>query len=149
MFVKLRLSILFARLPAQRCPPRHRSLPVRNRLRWAAPAFALTRRRPVLLPLHPSRPRHEYSQLQRWFLFSAWTEFHGIDVVGQALSLARFGSQAGGSARLEISRRWQSSSQIFCGVFAKFLFEHRWIGEFSRIGARQRGLKGLMPGQRI
>ena len=50
---------------------------------------------------------------------------------------------------LAVVRLLQSSSEIFCGVFAKFLFEHGWIGKFSSIGTRQRGLEGLMLPERI
>jgi len=51
--------------------------------------------------------------------------------------------------RRNVVRLLQRSSEVFRGVFAKFLFEHRWIGEFSRVGARQRDLEGLMSTQCI
>src|SRR6266849_5351139 len=170
MFAKLRLSILSAQLLARRCPPRHRSLPIRNRPRPAASAFALTRPRPVLLPLHPSQPQRKYSPppllLLASRLFRMAADYsQDVRQIMQALcsrpalsgrtlnpstatkrhgygDLARF-------RRLLVVRLLQSSSEIFCGVLAKFLFEHGWIGKFSGIGARQRGLKRLMNGERF
>src|SRR5437660_516801 len=129
MFAKLRLSILSARLLARRCRPRLRSLPSLNRPHPAALIWQQARPRPVLLLPHPSRPQRKCSPPPLLFLL---------------LLLA-----SGAMPILAVVRLLQSSSEIFCGVFAKFLFEHGWIGKFSSIGTRQRGLEGLMSPERI
>src|SRR5438445_10640728 len=122
MFAKLRLSILSARLLARRCRPRHRSLPIRNRPHPAALIWQQARPRPVLLLPHPSRPQRKCSPPPLLFLLLA----------------------SGAMPILAVVRLLQSSSEIFCGVFAKFLFEHGWIGKFPSIGTRHRRLEGLM-----
>jgi len=43
----------------------------------------------------------------------------------------------------------QSSSEIFCGVIAKFLFEIAKTYEFSDAGASKGRFEGLMSRQRI
>src|SRR5712692_7983700 len=105
MFAKLRLSILSARLLARRCRPRHRSLPIRNRPHPAALIWQQARPRPVLLLPHPSRPQRKCSPPPLLFLL---------------LLLA-----SGVMPILAVVRLLQSSSEIFCGVFAKIFVRAR------------------------
>src|SRR6266404_599355 len=110
MFAKLRLSILSARLLARRCPPRHRSFPIRNRPRLAASAFALAHLRPVLLPLHPSRRRRKYSPSPIWSLPLALSECHLVCFVGQAVA-----------CRIKLAERLSYKSSPCCKVVLKSL----------------------------
>ena len=62
------------------------------------------------------------------------------DMFGEALGVL--------SARLFV-HLLQGSSEIFRGVVAEFLFESRWIREFSGVSAREHGVEGLMAAKGV
>src|SRR5437660_9303317 len=101
-FAAPRLSILSAWRPGRRCPPRRRLFPNRSHRHRRVSIFRLVPPRSVLLRHHPIRRRRKFSQpRQDWLLFLASAPMPILFIAGLL----------------------QRRSEIFGGVFAKFLLQ--------------------------